>query len=51
MQMEAGEKQIDLNGLFEEETILTDYYSGVKATVKDGKVTVNSPYDMVLLGV
>jgi len=50
MEMESGKKQIDLNGLFEEETILTDYYSGVKGTVKDGKITVDSPYDMVLLG-
>jgi alpha-amylase len=51
MQMEPGKKQIDLNGLFEEETVLKDYYSGVKAPVKNGKVTVDSPYDMVLLGV
>jgi len=51
MQMEPGKKQIDVNGLFEEETILKDYYSGAKVTVKNGKVTVDSPYDMVLLGV
>jgi len=51
MQMAPGKKQIDLNGLFEEETILRDYYSGVSATVKNGKVTVDSPFDMVLLGV
>lgn len=50
MQMERGKKQIDLNGLFEEETILKDYYSGLKVPVKNGKVTVDSPFDMVLLG-
>lgn len=50
LQLEPGKKRIDLNGLFEEGTILRDYYSGVKVPVKGGRVTVDSPYNMVLLG-
>jgi len=51
LQLESGKKGIDLNGLFEDGTVLRDYYSGVKAPVKGGSVTVDSPYQMVLLGV
>lgn len=51
LQLEEGKKQIDLDGLFEEGTTLKDYYSGVKVPVKNGMVTIESPFDMVLLGV
>lgn len=51
LQLEPGKKKIELNGLFEDGTILRDYYSGVKTSVKDGNVTVDSPYQLVLLGV
>jgi alpha-amylase len=51
LQMAPGKKQIELDGLFEEGTILTDYYSGVKASVRNNRVTVDSPYNMVLLGI
>lgn len=50
LQLESGKKRIELNGLFEDGTVLRDYYSGVKSPVKDGKVTVDSPYHLVLLG-
>ncbi len=50
LELESGKKHIDLNGLFKEETILRDYYSGTKVTVKDDQVTVDSPYKFVLLG-
>ena len=50
LQLEPGKKRVDLNGLFEDGTILREYYSGVKVPVKGGRVTVDSPYNMVLLG-
>ena len=50
LELESGKKHIDLNGLFKDGTILRDYYSGTKVTVKDDQVTVDSPYKFVLLG-
>jgi len=50
LELKPGKKQIDLNGLFEDGTVLRDYYSGEKVSVKGDKVTVDSPYNMVLLG-
>jgi len=50
LELKPGKKQIDLSGLFEEGTVLRDYYSGEKVAVKGNRVTVNSPYNMVLLG-
>ncbi len=48
--MEPGKKEIDLNGLFENGTVLRDYYSGEKASVKEGKLSLDTPHTMVLLG-
>ena len=48
--MEPGKKEIDLNGLFENGTLLRDYYSGEKASVKGGKLSLDTPFTMVLLG-
>jgi alpha-amylase len=50
LEMKAGKKQIDINGLFAEGSILKDYYSGKQGTVSDGKLTIDSPYEIVLLG-
>ena len=50
LELKPGKKQIDLKGLYEEGTVLRDYYSGEKVSVKGDKVTVDSPYTMVLLG-
>jgi alpha-amylase len=50
LDLEPGEKRIELNGQFEEGTVLKDYYSGEEVTVKGGEVTVNSPFEIVLLG-
>jgi alpha-amylase len=50
LDLKPGKKRIDLNGLFEEGTVLRDYYSGKKVAVKGDRVTVDSPYNMVLLG-
>ena len=50
LDLKSGNKRIDLNGLFEEGTVLRDYYSGEKVAVKGNRITVDSPYNMVLLG-
>ena len=50
LDLKPGKKQIVLHGLFEEGCILRDYYSGEKVIVKKGRVTLDTPYDMVLLG-
>ena len=50
LELKPGKKQIDLKGLFEDGAVLRDYYSGQKVTVKGDRVTVDSPYTMVLLG-
>lgn len=50
MEMEPGIKVLDLQGLFEEGTMLRDYYSGAKAEVKDDQVSLDTPYRIVLLG-
>ena len=50
LDLDPGKKEIDLDGLFDEGTVLTDYYSGQQASVEDGHVTLNTSHDMVLLG-
>jgi len=50
LDLKPGKKQIVLNGLFEEGTVIRDYYSGEKVIVKEGRVTLDTPHDMVLLG-
>ncbi|MEA3461861.1 MAG: alpha-amylase family glycosyl hydrolase [Bacteroidota bacterium] len=50
LDLKPGKKIIDLNGLFEEGTELWDYYSGMKLTVKNNQVRVDSPFEIVLLG-
>lgn len=44
-----GEKSIDVSGSFEDGEELHDAYSGFSAEVKDGKVVINSEFDIVLL--
>jgi alpha-amylase len=51
LDLDAGKKEIDLGGVFEEGTVLRDYYSGGQATVKEGRVTIDSYHNMVLLGI
>jgi alpha-amylase len=50
LDMDPGKKEIQLGGLFEDGTVLRDYYSGKQASVKDGSITFDTPYDLVLLG-
>jgi alpha-amylase len=44
-----GLKVIDVKGYFEDGELIRDAYAEVKATVKKGKVIINSSYDIVLL--
>jgi len=46
----TGKKEVDLRGAFPDGTELTDYYSGQKVTVKTGKVVLDTPFGIVLLG-
>ncbi|MDF1574286.1 MAG: alpha-amylase family glycosyl hydrolase [Bacteroidales bacterium] len=50
LDLKPGKKQIELNGLFDEGSILKDYYSGEKAAVREGHVELDTPHDIVLLG-
>lgn len=50
LDMPEGEKKIKVEEVFAENTELVDYYSGAEATVIDGHVTINTPYNIVLLG-
>jgi alpha-amylase len=49
--LEPGEVILELSNLFEEGTRLVDYYSGEAAVVRKGKVAIDTPYDIVLLGI
>jgi len=46
----AGEKSIPVFSVFADGTELIDGYSGVRTTVREGRVTVTTPYTIVLLG-
>jgi alpha-amylase len=49
LDFEKGIKQLDVNGVFEDEASLRDAYSGNLVTVKNGKATIKSDYSIVLL--
>ncbi|MAD97197.1 MAG: alpha-amlyase [Flavobacteriaceae bacterium] len=44
-----GAKEINVAGIFEDGSMVRDAYANVEAEVKDGKVVVNSEFDIVLL--
>ncbi len=50
LDLKPGMKEIPAGDLFEEGTILYEYYSGTSTVVKKGQITVDSPWDLVLLG-
>ena len=45
----AGAKTIPVAGVFADGTELVDSYSGVRGTVRNGAVTLNTPFALVLL--
>ena len=49
MDEDQGEKTIPVFELFPEGTELVDAYSGVRATVRDGRVSLTTPFALVLL--
>jgi len=50
LDLDIGEKSIDVSGAFADNTELKDYYSGKSVAVKSGKVRIDSKYNIVLLG-
>ena len=49
LDLDKGEKTIDVSKIFEEGTVLRDAYSGETATVEKGKITINSNFNIVLI--
>ncbi len=45
----AGSKTIQVQGVFVDNTMVKDFYSGQGANVQDGKIVIDSPYPYVLL--
>jgi alpha-amylase len=50
LDMPVGEKTVDVSEVFEDNTELVDYYSGADGTVVNGKVEMDTPFGIVLLG-
>lgn len=50
LDLNVGEKSIEMYEVFANGTILKDYYSGQQVKVKNGKVKFNSEFGIVLLG-
>ena len=50
MDQPKGRKEVPVFGTFPDGTELTDGYSGVTDTVRNGVATLTTPYDLVLLG-
>ncbi|MFC0603071.1 alpha-amylase family glycosyl hydrolase [Winogradskyella pulchriflava] len=49
LDLEKGEKIIDVSKIFEERVMLRDAYSGKTATVENGKITIDSDFNIVLI--
>ncbi len=45
----AGKKNLTVGTGFKDGVVLRDFYSMQEAKVKDGRITIDSPYDIVLL--
>ena len=50
LDLPAGAKTILVGKVFANGDVLRDYYSGQRVRVKEGKVTIDSPFSIVLLG-
>lgn len=50
LEMTAGEKHVSVFGLFEDGTLLEDYYSGQTVEVDAGAITIDTEYTVLLLG-
>lgn len=49
LDLNEGEKQLNVGNVFVEGAILIDAYSNTEVTVKNGMVTLNTPFSIVLL--
>lgn len=49
LDLPKGKKVIDVSKIFEERVMLKDAYSGQKATVENGKITIDSEYNIILI--
>lgn len=49
LDLPKGKKEINVGKQFEDGTTITDHYSGKTATIENGKVTIDSPFSIVLL--
>ncbi|WP_372792995.1 alpha-amylase family glycosyl hydrolase [Lutibacter sp.] len=49
LELNEGERELNVSSVFSDGTVLNEFYSGVEVKVKDGMVTVNSPFSIVLL--
>ena len=50
MDLKAGRKEMDVSGIFEDGTVLKDYYSDQTTKVKNGRIFIESEYDIILVG-
>lgn len=44
-----GRKTVDMYANFNDGTVLLDYYSGTKTTVVNGKISIDTPFEILLL--
>ena len=49
LDLEKGAKEITVFDIFKDGDQVKDFYSGAEATVENGKVMIDSPYDIVLI--
>ena len=50
LDLPAGNKEVSVAGVFQNGTLLKDYYSGQQVTVQNDKVSIQSAFSIVLLG-
>ena len=49
LDLTSGKKELDVSAVFQNDIKVRDAYSGQKVSVSDGKVIIDSPYNIVLL--
>jgi len=49
LDLDKGEKQLNVGEEFKEGTVLVDAYSNTEVVVKNGMVILNTPFSIVLL--
>ena len=49
LDLNTGEKQLNIGNIFEEDVVLVDAYSNTEVVVKKGMVSLNTPFSIVLL--